>query len=55
MKIKAEKDSTISISDEDETQDMLPIQPVQHVKISQHKNKVEESSVISISDEEPDD
>ena len=54
MKIKAEKDSTISISDEDETQDMLPTQPV-HVKISQHKIKVEESSVISISDEEPDD
>jgi hypothetical protein len=55
VKIKAEKDSTISISDEDETQDMLPTQPVQHVKISQHKVKVEESSVISISDEEPDD
>lgn len=36
-------------------QDMLPPQPVQHVKISQHKIKVEESSVISISDEEPDD
>jgi hypothetical protein len=55
VKIKAVKDSTISISDEDETQDMLPTQPVQHVKISQHKVKVEESSVISISDEEPDD
>jgi hypothetical protein len=34
VKIKAEKDSTISISDEDESQDMLPTQPV-HVKISQ--------------------